>query len=90
MPYLWVIGVVASVCCLAWICRRVARRFRRPRQRRVMMRPLRRGPGAFNAHAWPDTPDAAPAQGYHRPADIELIDPRILPPPREIRGKYGE
>lgn len=91
MHYEWMIGVVlASVACLAWICRAASRRFGRPQRRRVMTRALRRGPGAFNAHAWPDVPGAAPVHGFHRPADIELTDPRILPPPREIRGKYGE
>ena len=83
---------LAGLLFLAWsvmtLLRRVLRirRIRRPPRRL----PLRRGPGAFDARAWPPTQGHAMPGANHRPADIELTDPGILPPPREIRGQYGE
>lgn len=87
----WMIGLgLIFIGGVAWVCHRVLQRLRRARQRRPKVRALRRGPSAFDAHAWPDAQGVIPPRGFHRPADIELADPRILPPPREIRGRYGE
>jgi hypothetical protein len=91
MSNVWIIGVgLVFVGCVAWGCRGVARWLRRKRRLRATVRPLRRGPGAFDANPWPDAPGVVPPRDLHRPADIDLTDPRILPPPREIRGRYGE
>ena len=35
-------------------------------------------------------PPVGTASGYNRPADIRLPDDRILDPPREIEGRFGE
>lgn len=83
------IGALGIICCVALVWMGVVRWLRR-RRRRPTVRPLRRGPGAFDANPWPNAPGAVPPRNFHRPADIELTDPRILPPPREIRGRYGE
>jgi hypothetical protein len=91
MRNVWVIGLaLVFVVCVAGIYRKVARWFWRRGRRPVTMRPLRRGPGAFDANPWPDAPVVVPPREFHRPADIDLTDPQILPPPREIRGRYGE
>ncbi len=85
------IGVgLVFIFCAAWAYGSVASRFPRRRRRRTKVRPLRRGPGAFDANPWLDVPGVVPPREFHRPADIDLTDPRILPPPREIRGRYGE
>lgn len=91
MSNVWIIGVgLVFIGCVAWAYRAVARWLRRKRRRRATARPLRRGPGAFDANPWPGAPGVVPPRDLHRPADIDLTDPRILPPPREIRGRYGE
>lgn len=72
-----------------WIFRRLTGLLvRKRRPTRIRLR--REGHGAFDARAWPNTGEHLPHPGIHRPADINLTDHRMLPPPREIRGKYGE
>ena len=91
MGNVWMIGVgLVFIGCVAWPYISIAKWFRQRRRRRMRARPLRRGPGAFDANPWPDAPGVVPPREFHRPADIDLADPRILPPPREIRGRYGE
>ena len=85
-----IVAGLVFIGCVAWACRSAAIWVRRRRGGRVTVRPLRRGPGAFDANPWPDAPGVVPLREFHRPADVELTDPRILPPPREIRGRYGE
>jgi hypothetical protein len=70
------------------ICLRVLGRITRARKRRARRPPLARVRSPFDAAAWPR--GGPVAGGRHRPADIVLNDTQILPPPREIRGKYGE
>ena len=80
------LSIAAAVLMLAAGWR--ALRHWRGRHRARAGRPLRRARSPFDAPAWPD---AGPLPlGSHRPPEIELSDSRILPPPREIRGKYGE
>lgn len=81
--------VVALVTAVFAILRWAGTRRRRARRRRSVRLPQpRRGDGSFNAPAW----RAARAAGgnFHRPAEIELTKTEILPPPREIEGRYGE
>jgi hypothetical protein len=67
-----------------------ARRRRPPPRRSSKARTLKRGPGSFEARAWPSAVGEAPPRDIHRPAEIQGSDPRILPPPRMTRGEYGE
>lgn len=63
---------------------------RRARQRLRAARLPQRRKGAFQAAAWARGWAAMPPRNYHRPADVQLTDPHILPPPREVRGHIGE
>jgi hypothetical protein len=78
-------AVLFALCAAVWLVRRRAGRWERHRGRK-----FRRGPSAFDARAWPDGRGAPPPDVYHRPAEIDLTDTGILPPPRQIRGRYGE
>jgi hypothetical protein len=88
----WPWIVVAAV--LVFVCL-----FRMLRGPRPHIRPSRRhrhrhgDAGLFSARAW--TVRNAGASlirpgNYNRPADIELTDDSILPPPRDVRGINGE
>lgn len=83
MKILW----MSEAILLLTVCLRVLGRIRRARKARAY-RPLTRARNPFDAAAWPDRGPLP--RGVHRPADIEITDSQILPPPRQIRGKYGE
>jgi hypothetical protein len=88
----WLVAVAALIACVSILGLRVL--IRRARIRRAARlrgaRVMRGRVGAFNAAAWPDGTGVMPRRDLQRPADIELTDPRILPPPRHIDGRYGE
>lgn len=85
------IGLLLLVVAMVgrWIFRRLTE-IRNQKRRQTRTRLRREGPGAFDARAWQNAGEHLPHPGFHRPADIYLNDPGILPPPREIRGDYGE
>ncbi len=82
----WMITVgLVFIGCVAWAYRSVAKWFRRRRGRRTTVRPLRRGPRAFDARPWPGALGVLPGE-LHLPAEIDLTDQQTLPPPGEIWG----
>jgi len=83
MKILWISGVLL----LLSVCLRALRQMKRRRKRRAY-RPKTRARNPFDVAAWPDR--GRLSGPVHRPADIDLTGSQILPPPREIRGKYGE
>ena len=63
---------------------RVVGRHNRVLPRNNALPGARRGPGLFDARAWPPGGAAPGPENYHRPAGIHLENPAILPPPREM------
>lgn len=92
MQFLVIVGAVGVVVLIAWVGRRLLFRplthWDAPRPRGAASRQV------FRARPWPRG-NAGPIAGqpgfYHRPADIELDeDAELLPPPRPVRGVFGE
>lgn len=82
--------LVVVVLVIFVVCRRESRR-RRLQHRIARASRSRLGKsGVFNAASWRAEGAGIPPVDYHRPADIQLADARILPPPRAIRGHIGE